>query len=185
MADPMTYRIDIEMGDNGWWTVDIPSVPGAHSEGQTLARARHNAREVIALMLNLPEGAEESIELEEHLSLPEGVRAVVESACSARREAEKAAEVAQQATQDALAALEKCLPDLGLRDRADLVGLSYQRVAQLRPGAPRRGRRPMPRRHEEDDPDLAWPVVPGPDLPYEGKVPVEVLRLASKRRRRS
>lgn len=37
----------------------------------------------------------------------------------------------------------------------------------------------------EDDPDLAWPVVPAPDLPYEGEVPAEVLRLAAKRRRRS
>jgi hypothetical protein len=37
----------------------------------------------------------------------------------------------------------------------------------------------------EDDPDLAWPAVPGPDLPYDGEVPVEVLRLAAKRRRRS
>ncbi len=37
----------------------------------------------------------------------------------------------------------------------------------------------------EDDPDLAWPVAPGPDLPYDGQVPAEVLRLASKRRRRS
>jgi predicted RNase H-like HicB family nuclease len=147
MADLMTYRIDIEMGDNGWWTVDVPSVPGAHTEGQTLARARRNAREVIALMLNLPDGAEESLELEEHLSLPEEVQAVVESARCARRAAEKAAEVAQQATQDALAAIERHLPDLGLRDRADLLGLSYQRVAQLRPGAPRRGRRPAPPYH--------------------------------------
>jgi hypothetical protein len=37
----------------------------------------------------------------------------------------------------------------------------------------------------EDDPDLAWPLVPGPDLPYDGEVPAEVLRLAAKRRRRS
>jgi hypothetical protein len=35
----------------------------------------------------------------------------------------------------------------------------------------------------EADPDLAWPVVPGPDLPYDGEVPAEVLRLAKRRRR--
>jgi predicted RNase H-like HicB family nuclease len=145
MADSMTYRVDIEMGDNGWWTVDVPEVPGAHTEGQTLSRARNNAREVIALMLDLPEGAEEGIELEEHLRLPVEVEAAVESARSARRLAEQAADAAHRATEDALAALEMHLPDLGLRDRADLVGLSFQRVAQLRPGAPRRGRRPMPR----------------------------------------
>lgn len=37
----------------------------------------------------------------------------------------------------------------------------------------------------EDDPDIAWPVVPGPDLPYDGGVPAEVLRMAAKRRQRS
>jgi hypothetical protein len=36
----------------------------------------------------------------------------------------------------------------------------------------------------EDDPDLAWTGAPGPDLPYDGSVPAEVLRLAARRRRR-
>jgi hypothetical protein len=36
----------------------------------------------------------------------------------------------------------------------------------------------------EDDPDLAWTGVTGPDLPYDGQVPAEVLRLATQRRRR-
>ena len=141
------YRIVIEMGDNGWWTIDVPEVPGAHSEAQTLARARHNAREVIALMLDLPEGAEETMELEERLILPKEIQSYVERARSARQKAEKAAELTRQATEDALAVIETHLPELGLRDRAELVGLSYQRVAQLHPGAPRRGRRPEPRRH--------------------------------------
>jgi hypothetical protein len=36
----------------------------------------------------------------------------------------------------------------------------------------------------EDDPDLAWVAPPGPDLPYDGEVPAEVLRLAKRRHRR-
>lgn len=36
----------------------------------------------------------------------------------------------------------------------------------------------------EDDPDLAWEAPPGPDLPYEGRVPASVSRLAARRRRR-
>jgi predicted RNase H-like HicB family nuclease len=144
MNDP--YRVTIEMGDNGWWTVDVPDVPGAHSEAQTLARARRNAREVIALMLDLPPGAEDSIKLEERIVVPGEVERVVERARRTRAEAEEAAEVARQATEDALAAIDKYLPDLGLRDKAELVGLSFQRVAQLRPGTPRRGRRAVPAR---------------------------------------
>lgn len=37
----------------------------------------------------------------------------------------------------------------------------------------------------EDDPDVSWAPVPGADLPYDGDVPAEVLRMAAQRRRRS
>ena len=37
----------------------------------------------------------------------------------------------------------------------------------------------------EADPDLAWQAPPGPDLPYDGAVPAEVLKLAQRRRRQS
>ncbi|MGH8906279.1 MAG: hypothetical protein ACRD0K_07155 [Egibacteraceae bacterium] len=35
----------------------------------------------------------------------------------------------------------------------------------------------------EDDPDLMWEAPRGPDLPYDGEVPADVLRLAAQRRR--
>lgn len=37
----------------------------------------------------------------------------------------------------------------------------------------------------EEDPELAWHAPPGPDLPYEGAVPPDVLELAADRRRRA
>ena len=36
----------------------------------------------------------------------------------------------------------------------------------------------------ENDPDLTWEAPPGPNLPYEGNVPPDVIRLAARRRRR-
>ena len=33
----------------------------------------------------------------------------------------------------------------------------------------------------EDDDDLAWQAPPGPDLPYDGDVPDDVIRLARRR----
>ena len=33
----------------------------------------------------------------------------------------------------------------------------------------------------EDDADLTWQAPPGPDLPYDGDVPEEVIRLARRR----
>ena len=35
----------------------------------------------------------------------------------------------------------------------------------------------------EDDPDLAWQAPSGPDLPFDGDVPSDVMRLARRRRR--
>jgi predicted RNase H-like HicB family nuclease len=147
MADPMSaYKITIEPDDNGWWTVSADDVRGAHSHGQTLARARKNIREAIALMEELPEGAEAAMELEEKILLPEGVRGPIEHVQQLRAEAERINLMLRGATNDALDMLDKCLPDLGLRDQAELLGVSFQRVAQLRPGAPRGGRRAAPAR---------------------------------------
>ncbi len=36
----------------------------------------------------------------------------------------------------------------------------------------------------EEDPALSWSAPPGPDLPYDGEVPRDVVRLAARRRRR-
>lgn len=36
----------------------------------------------------------------------------------------------------------------------------------------------------ESDPELSWVVPAGPDLPYDGDVPADVLRLAESRRQR-
>lgn len=35
----------------------------------------------------------------------------------------------------------------------------------------------------EEDPDLNWEPAPGADLPYDGDVPADVLRMAARRRR--
>jgi len=36
----------------------------------------------------------------------------------------------------------------------------------------------------ESDPELSWAVPAGPDLPYDGDVPADVMRLAESRRQR-
>jgi hypothetical protein len=36
----------------------------------------------------------------------------------------------------------------------------------------------------DEDPDLSWQAPPGPDLPYDGDIPEEVLQLARERRAR-
>lgn len=140
----MTYRVVYRMDDNGWWFVEAPDVPGAHSHGQTIARARTNIKEAIAGMLDLPQGAEATMTLDEHFDLPAAVEAVLVETWAARRDFELANEALRASTDNALTILGKEYPDMGLRDLAALVGVSFQRVAQLRPGNPRRGRLPAP-----------------------------------------
>lgn len=140
----MTYRVTYKMDDNGWWFVDAPDVPGAHSNGQTIARAQANIREAIAGMLDLPGGVEATMELEESYDLPDDVKSALCAVRHARDELEKLTEDLRESTDNALATLQSHYPDMGLRDRAALLGVSFQRIAQLRPGAPRRGRRPTP-----------------------------------------
>lgn len=61
-----TYKITIEPDGDGW-TVSADDVKGAHSHGRNLTEARANIREAIALMRDLPEGAEASMVLEERI----------------------------------------------------------------------------------------------------------------------
>ena len=66
------------------------------------------------------------------------------------------------------------VPDSQLVDRA-LESLAKELEAQAELAA-------LDAHPYEGDPDLAWDAPPGPDLPYDGDVPKEVLDLAVRRR---
>jgi hypothetical protein len=68
-------------------------------------------------------------------------------------------------------------PDSELLDRA-LTALVEQLEAQRELSA-------LADQPYEDDPDLAWQAPPGPDLPYDGAVPADVMKLAHRRRRQT
>lgn len=113
--------------DDGRWLVTVPEVPGAHSHGRTVARGRANVREAIALVLEVDE---DSFDLREQFKLPARVRQVVDRARRARAQAQHAETKALEATKEAIGALD----DLSVRDVAELVGVSFQRIHQLRKG---------------------------------------------------
>lgn len=62
-----------------------------------------------------------------------------------------------------------------LVDRA--LGALIERVEAEREAAA------LDHRPYEDDPELSWTAPPGPDLPYDGAVPDDVVALAATRRR--
>lgn len=110
----------------GWWAISVPEVPGVHTQARRLEQAEVMAREAIALVLDVPEDAFDVV-LAPELP-PELERAVA----AMGRQKQEAAE-AQRAATEASAATARALVDAGLtvRDAGRVLGLSYQRVAQL------------------------------------------------------
>lgn len=110
-----------------WWALEVPGVPGAHSQCKRLDQAADMAREAIAMVVDTDET---DIEVEVHPQLPRKVDELVASFRRAQAAQEDAARRAQQEQSDALHDLvSDC--HLSYRDVGQLVGLSHQRVSQV------------------------------------------------------
>jgi len=118
--------------DGVGWHVFIPEIAGCRSHGRSIAEARKNIREALALCEEeLPGAARlaKSVELIEEVRVPKAVRRAVDRALRAREEAQrKEAEAARSAAEGA-----KALRGAGLslRDAGELLKLSHQRIKQL------------------------------------------------------
>lgn len=122
------YKVVYRRDDNGSWFVKAPEVPGAHSHGRTLASARRNIREAIALVLDIDDDQNMQLEEDFHLRDPK-VQAAIKKARTLRDRAAKMDSEVQTATEDALSvALD---PKGGAQPPGELLGLSFQRVQQL------------------------------------------------------
>ena len=121
-----TARYTFEAGD---WVVEIDELPQVHSFGRTLARARENIRDALALWVQADDPS--ALEIEEQFDgIPEGLVAAVLEANDKRARATALAEQAQQLTSEAARRL---VVDHGMsvRDVAELLHVSHQRVHQL------------------------------------------------------
>lgn len=119
--------------DGQHWLATVEDLPGAHTYAKTVASLRRRLREVIVLMDDRPDS-----DLSDHGSFDvelnfAAVATEVAAAQAARAESERFAAQAAVRTRDAvLWARER---GISLRDTAELLGLSYQRVDQIAAGA--------------------------------------------------
>ena len=121
-----TYRIDLERDESGAWIVRSPDVPGFHTYGRSLRQARNRTREALSLWVEDAADAD----LEYRYQLPRGWREATRKLQRARTRASTAEREAQDlATEVANYFTDVC--GLSLRDTADLLDLSHQRVQQL------------------------------------------------------
>jgi predicted RNase H-like HicB family nuclease len=132
----MSYQVIYHRDSAGWWVASVRDVPGCHSQGRTIDEARRRVREALGLFA--PDA--DSAELTDTVRLPLRARRAVDQAQRIRARAEQAQTEARAAAEEAARVL---AVDVGLsvRDVGRLLGLSHQRVHQIRSCGPSTGAR--------------------------------------------
>ena len=122
----MSYRVVVERDETGTWIARVPSVRGCHSYGRTLEQVRSHTREALSLWVDDADTAE----LRFDVRLPSATREEIRRARDARERSARARSEASSAVREAAAILTGRV-GLSLRDAAELLGISHQRVQQL------------------------------------------------------
>ncbi len=122
-----TYTAVYQRDAHGMWLVELLEEPRVHTYGRTLAKARENIRDATALWF---ETEPDSLTLVDDVRLPPKARTSAARAHQARLRATAAQEAAATATKAAAVALVRD-GQLSVRDAAEILGLSHQRVQQL------------------------------------------------------
>jgi predicted RNase H-like HicB family nuclease len=120
-----TYRIRVERDESGAWIVRSPDVAGFHTYGRSLRQVEGRTREALSLWVEDADDAE----LDFRYHLPKRWREVTRGFRQARTRAIDAERRAQRLAGEAADYFTAC--GLSLRDTAELLGLSHQRVQQL------------------------------------------------------
>lgn len=124
------FQLELDAAKGPAWIVTIPAVQGCHSWGRSLAEARRNIREALAVSLDddARDAIAEAAEFEEDVRWPKGARAAARRLEAARGKAEaEAARLRAIAAAEARAITEQ----LSLRDAGELLGLSAEGVRKL------------------------------------------------------
>lgn len=126
-----SYRARVERDEDGWWVGRVEDLAGAHTQARTLAQLRHRLAEAVAVVLEVggTEVEPEAITIALDVRLPQPARRATDRATKARTRARTADEEAATATAQAVAELRAA--GLSMRDAAEVLNLSHQRVAQL------------------------------------------------------
>ena len=128
-----TYHVTLELDPrSGQWMADIEGLP-VHTWGRTLGKVKEYAHEALAVHLEV-----DVADVRGHLvfrkpQLPAPVLEAIEEAEAARSEADTAAARAAEAKAAAARALVR-EAHLSMRDAAEVLGLSHQRIQQLLAG---------------------------------------------------
>lgn len=127
-----SYTVAYERDEDGWWVAYVPAIPGCHTQGRTIDQARRRIREALGLWVD---DADTAVLIDD-VRLPANVSRTLEEYREAKGQAERERAKAQDFSVRAVRALMEDM-HLSVRDAAELLGISHQRVQQLLPGAAR------------------------------------------------
>ena len=121
----MTYTARVRRSGR-WWAIDVPELPGVYSQARRLDRVEPMARDAIALFLDVDPA---TFDLRVETNLPSDLRQDVDAVGRLRAEADRL----QAESSGAMRRLTHELLGRGLsvRDAAEILGISHQRVSQL------------------------------------------------------
>lgn len=122
----MTYRVDAEWDETGWWVVTVPDVPGAITQSRRLEQVSTDAAEVIEIQTG---HAVDPAALDIHPCLPGEAGDIAAEARRLRAEASALTERAGERTRDAVTVLHR--RGFPLRDIGSLIGITHQRAQQI------------------------------------------------------
>ncbi len=122
----MSYKVVLERDQAGAWLARVPSVPGCHTHGRTLEQVRRRIREALELWVDDAPDAELRFEIR----LPTAIKKELDRARTTRDRSARAQREASFAVWRAAKHLTQ-KAGLSLRDAAELLDMSHQRVQQL------------------------------------------------------
>lgn len=122
-----SYRVVYELDESGAWIATVPAVRGCHTYGRSINEARARAREALGLFVRDAASAR----LVDDVRLPASLRRLLDAQRKARQRAEREQLRAREALSRAVRSLVES-QGLSVRDASELLGLSHQRVQQIR-----------------------------------------------------
>ena len=139
------FTVSFERDETGWWVAQVKEAPAALTQGRTLTEARRRIREALVLALGSGPAARR-LALVEDVRLPATALRALREVAGSRTRLIQAREQLSAAIDTAISTLLDEM-DLSVRDAGELLGLSHQRVQQLRAASQRASHRTRRRAH--------------------------------------